>query len=328
MRVAVIGCGGHSRQHGGALRGLAELGYDVDLAAVCDLDADRAEAYRADYSFAAAYTDMHRMVAAVQPEALVLETPMALNVPLALKMLCYRIPLLVEKPPGQSEQETRELAREAEAAGVRVMVSFDRRFDHAATVAKSWLETASLSPLFAEARMLRKGRSEKAFVQNTGIHLIDLIHFLVGYTTEVHAHAVSGDRNGTAAVGRLNSQRGCVTSFAILPDVGTEAESVVIHGNGFSLFLDRMRGSLEVFRAGERVANVDPPSEGPSAQTHENEMRTFFDCLRDNVPFPSTLEDGMAAVRVTGLIAGQIAADAGAGAVSVGSCGGQDYQNP
>ncbi len=300
MKVAVVGCGGHSRRHGEALRRIADSGFPVELAAVCDLDRAKASQYREDYGFSTHFVDMHEMVASVAPDALVLETPVGLNAAVALDMLEYRIPLLVEKPPGRDAAEAQSLADAAAASEVPIMVSFDRRFNPAVMAAREWIRTHRSFPPYLEARMLRFNRREERFLQETGIHLIDLVHYLVGKTREVSRQGVEFNRTGGKPfVGHLRSEEGCSSQIAILPAVGVEEESIVMHGDDYSIFIDRHRGSLKVYRKGDPVVNRGAPPEGATIATHVNEMRSFLDCIASHEPFPVTMEEGLAAIRVT-----------------------------
>ena len=207
---------------------------------------------------------MHKMVASVAPDALVLETPVGLNAAVALDMLKYGIPLLVEKLPGRDAAEAQSLADAAAANEVPIMVSFDRRFNPAVMAAREWIYTRGSCPPYLEARMLRFNRT-----------------------------------GGKPFVGHLRSEEGCSSQIAILPAVGVEEESIVMHGDDYSIFIDRHRGSLKVYRKGDPVVNRGAPPEGATIATHVNEMRSFLDCIASHEPFPVTMEEGLAAIRVT-----------------------------
>src|SRR5690606_23043668 len=81
IRLGVLGAGGHSRAtHGPALRHLKRRDPGrVELAAVCDLDRDKASAYAAEFGFARAYADVEAMLAAERLDGLVAVTPLKLT---------------------------------------------------------------------------------------------------------------------------------------------------------------------------------------------------------------------------------------------------------
>src|ERR1051325_9851471 len=95
IRIAVIGCGSHSR---GALQpALARLPH-FDYVAACDLE----EAVAADcarrYGAGAVYTDYRRMLDEVEPEAVLVVGPPQLHLEAGLEAAARGIHLFVEKP--------------------------------------------------------------------------------------------------------------------------------------------------------------------------------------------------------------------------------------
>ncbi len=76
LRLAVIGCGGMSSTgHGPSHARLARELPELSLVACCDLNAAKASQYAAKFGFARSYTDLEAMIAAEQPEAISVITP-------------------------------------------------------------------------------------------------------------------------------------------------------------------------------------------------------------------------------------------------------------
>ena len=65
-RVAIIGTGNISNAH---MEGYNSMPDTVELAACCDIDRDKAEAYAKRYGFPKVYTDYNEMLAEVKPDA-------------------------------------------------------------------------------------------------------------------------------------------------------------------------------------------------------------------------------------------------------------------
>lgn len=63
-RVAIIGTGNISNAH---MEGYNSMPDTVELAACCDIDRDKAEAYAKRYGFPKVYTDYNEMLAEVKP---------------------------------------------------------------------------------------------------------------------------------------------------------------------------------------------------------------------------------------------------------------------
>jgi len=70
------------------------------------------------------------------------------------------------------------------------MVSLNRRFDPAVQIARKWIAEQSSPPISFDAAMRRRDRTEPDFIWSTGVHLTDLVCWLVGPLAEI------GNRSG------------------------------------------------------------------------------------------------------------------------------------
>ena len=125
VRIAVVGAGGHSRSnHGASLaRFMGLRAGEAELVAVCDLDRSRAESFARDFDLsgsARVHTDMHEMMQAERPDGCITVMKIDGIVPVALDLLQYRVPLMVEKPPGRAPGDCARLRDAAAGAGVEV----------------------------------------------------------------------------------------------------------------------------------------------------------------------------------------------------------------
>lgn len=102
----------------------------MELAGCCDLDAERAERFRARFGFARSYTDVRAMIAAEQPAAAAVAVLPDAMCGVAEPILEQGVPLLIEKPPGLTAEEVDRLVAAAERKGrapVPHQVGFNRR---------------------------------------------------------------------------------------------------------------------------------------------------------------------------------------------------------
>ncbi|MGE5124957.1 MAG: Gfo/Idh/MocA family oxidoreductase, partial [Betaproteobacteria bacterium] len=100
MKLCQIGCGEHARvAHGPAQARLARERASLVLAACCDTDAARAEAFRLAFGYAHAFSDAAAMLDAEQPDAVVVVVPVERTVSIGSLVLERGVPLLLEKPP-------------------------------------------------------------------------------------------------------------------------------------------------------------------------------------------------------------------------------------
>jgi len=148
------------------------------------------------------------------------------------------------------------------------VVSFNRRFIPAVAKAREWLAGpgGGRAPLLVVGRMLRPARREKDFVTGTGIHLIDVVLSFTGAPRRVAtvraptAHPGRFLYNATLDVGSGRS-----AAIVISPDVGTEEETVEIHGPEYCIAIDTMRCAVRIADRGREVLAWQPPADSPYA---------------------------------------------------------------
>ena len=183
MKLCAIGCGEHAASsHGPALARYAAAHPGLELAACCDVDAERAERHRARFGFARAYTDAMAMIAAERPDAAVLVVPADVTCAIGVQILERGVPLLIEKPPGRTLDEVDRLAAAADrarAVPIPHQVAFNRRFVPLMREARRML-----AALGAEApiqhvhyEMTRVDRRDPDF-SATAIHGFDAVRYL------------------------------------------------------------------------------------------------------------------------------------------------------
>jgi predicted dehydrogenase len=298
-RIALLGAGRHSRSnHAAALARLArEEPGEVELAAVCDLDPKRAESVAAGYGFARAYTDMHEMMAKESPDGCIAVMPVERIVPVALELLRYRVPLVVEKPPGRTPQECAQLRDAAAAAGVPVQVSVNRRFQPLLARGLAWAREQG--PLhYVAASMLRAERREAEFVTGTAVHVIDALRHIAGEVVSYQFRHGRGREHGQAwFLADLEFAGGLAGVLCVHPDCGMVAERYELRGEGFSV--EVQLGPLCPYelrcRRGNRDVIADSlPAEAPAeiASGAYEEMRAFVRGIREGLP-PAALHPSL-----------------------------------
>ncbi len=124
MRVLLCGAGQIGSIHAVSLARSSRI---TDLV-ISDLDLERAAALAARVDARVlAVDDAFRL----ELDAIVIGAPTPVHAPLVRRALAHGIPCFCEKPLSGDLDETVELVREAEQAGVAVQVGFMRRFDPA-----------------------------------------------------------------------------------------------------------------------------------------------------------------------------------------------------
>lgn len=304
-RIAVLGAGGHSRrEHGPALKTLKEEpGESVELSAVCDLEESKAAAYAREFSFARSYTDLEAMLEIEKPEGLIAITPIVLTEPLVRTLLPRRIPLLIEKPPGEDSEATRRLLKIARGTGTRHMISFNRRFCPAIEKARQWLDqhAAERPPHLILGRMLRPKRREANFAVGTGIHLIDCVLSFLGKPERVVTQRRPGPVEGAFSfTASAEFPAGAGALFVISPETGVHEETYEIHGQGYCIQVDAFRCLIRVFEGNSEAFTWQAPQDSGvellSGTT--GETRAFIRHLQNETEMSPTLEDGLVSMLV------------------------------
>lgn len=129
LRAAIIGTGAIAHAHAQAI---ADLGDRIELVAVVDVDAARAEEFATRFGAGAVYTSAEELFAAEPLDLVHVCTPPLTHVPLAIQALRAGVPALIEKPTALSLAEMDRLAAVWRETGVPALTVFQHRFGPAA----------------------------------------------------------------------------------------------------------------------------------------------------------------------------------------------------
>jgi myo-inositol 2-dehydrogenase / D-chiro-inositol 1-dehydrogenase len=260
IRVAVIGCGNHSR---GALQpNLARLPH-FDYVAACDLDEGAAADCARRFGARAVFTDYERMLDEVKPEAAVVCGPPALHLEAGRAALDRGINLFVEKPPAPSAEDAEDLARRAADRGVIGRVGLFWR--HSEAMARAY--ELARDPAFGRALLfdgeyLSPGPREAAwswqsaaytFLADQAIHSVDGMRFLMGEVTEVRARVSEGPRGAFGYAVTVGFESGATGALSVTSFTNAFTYRFAVHGDG---------GQSVVVEDAERVRLIGRPALG------------------------------------------------------------------
>ena len=138
VRAGFIGCGSHSFRNVYPTLQFTPF----DLAAVCDVKRDKAEAFAAQFGAADAYDHYEEMIARDDIDAVFIvtgydERGRPTYPPIAVRCLQAGKHVWMEKPPAATCEEIDQMSAAAEAAGRHVVVGFKKMFNPANTKAKA-----------------------------------------------------------------------------------------------------------------------------------------------------------------------------------------------
>ncbi len=194
VRIGVVGCGFYAANH---LHAWSDLRPDgAELAAVCDLDAAKAEA--AGNTFGVPWhTDLEAMIRAHPIDLLDIVTQMDSHRQLAQTAAENGIAAIVQKPFAPTMDDCREIVACARGNGTWLAVHENFRFTVGMRRVKQILESGSIGePNWARINFrtgydIYRGqpylaRAERFAILDVGTHLLDLARFFLGEVERVY----------------------------------------------------------------------------------------------------------------------------------------------
>lgn len=224
LKIAVVGAGDMGRRQ---IRAVAAEPR-CELAAVVDPSPDVGALSVAFGS--PVFSDFESMCARVHPDGVIIATPNALHVALALQCVDRRVPVLVEKPIADTVDDALELADRSEATAVPVLVGHHRRHNPIIHRARELLEDGLLGDVTSLSATWLVRKPDAYYTANWRtrpgggpilinlIHDIDSIRYLVGEITAVQAVVANARRafavEDSAAV-LLKFENGAIGTIAL-----------------------------------------------------------------------------------------------------------------
>ncbi len=333
IKVGIIGVGSISHSH--------IVGYlanpNVELYAFCDINEEQLKAMGEKYGVERLFTKAEDMLALPEIDAVSVCTWNAAHAPCTIAALNAGKHVLCEKPMAMSTEEGLAMQEAAEKNGKLLMIGFVRRYGNDANILKDFIDNGHFGDLYyTKATYLRRNGNpggwfgDKRYsgggpLIDLGVHVIDLVRYLLGNPKPVSVYAATFqkllDRPG------VKDKAGYTPSHSI-PDLTCDVEdlatAIIRFENGavlnveasFSLNVKHDSGSIELFgtKAG---AKIDPELEMftnvndymanvnlcmPTALSFDglftNEIAHFVDCVREGKTCVSPASDGVEMMRI------------------------------
>ena len=295
LKLVLLGAGSHCQ--GNHLPSLAryvtEHPGEVALAGLCDLRREHAETMARKYGFARVYTDLEKMLEKERPDGCVAITPIPITAEIAARVIRAGVPLVMEKPPGETPEQAREIVELVAETGARVMVSMNRRFDPGLRAALDWKGDRPVE--YLRGTIVRHNRREEIFVEGTAIHPLDAMREIAGDVADhsVQEREVDGVRWFTV---HLTFRSGAIGVLEVLPTAGSVAESYEMFGSDYRAFVQAGgidAGVVRCWQDGQLVVEEEPTRDQPDFVQNGayDETVEFISALKENrPPHPSPAE--------------------------------------
>jgi predicted dehydrogenase len=316
--ICSVGCGRLATEmHGPSLALYRSRHPGTVLAACCDLDPEKAARFRESFGYDSCSTDLGAMLDAVRPDAVNLVVRPSATAGVAIRVLERSLPVIMEKPPGRSPEETRSIIAAASRAGIPTRVAFNRRY---------MLLSARLAGVLADAPgagidhihcdFYRVGRTDADF-STTAIHAIDMVRWLAGCDYRTVRINRGRARPGPLVDDlfldcTLDSEATARITFC--PASGVSVERVVVNARDFSAVAE-LPGwepedppeSLTCYRNGRVSVHLARQDFGEPAGPFErlgfcSENAGFFDDLRAGRRPVGGVEDSLQSVQIAAAV--------------------------
>lgn len=300
----------------------------VEIVALANRHRAKAEAAAARHGIPRVY-DWDRweeMLEVERPDFLDIITPPETHLEIVRRAAARGLAMICQKPLAPTWEECRAVVETARAAGVRLMVHENFRWQPWYREMRRQMDAGTLGTLFSIAVRLRLGDGWPAdaylarqpffrdyprlFVYETGVHFLDTFRFLGGEITSVHARlqrrnpAIRGEdaaqilcgfASGATALLDASRYNECAAS-----DPRYTFGQVRLDGSRGHLELD-LEGGLIFQPLGEPARPLDyrPSREGFGGDCVFALQQHFAEGLRSGAPFESTGEDYL---RTTALV--------------------------
>lgn len=331
IKIGVIGVGGISECHINAYL----KNPNVELYAFCDINEKRLKEMSEKYSITRTFTDMNDMLKLKEIDAVSVCTWNSAHAVCTIAALNAGKHVLCEKPMAMSAQEGEDMKAAAIKNNKLLMIGFVRRYGDDCAVLKDFVNTDYFGDIYyAKANYLRrngnpggwfgdKSRSGGGPLIDLGVHVIDLVRYVLGNPKPISAYGVTfhklGNRN------ELKDKKDYL-SISATPndkcDVEDLVSALIRFDNGavldveasFSLNIKAPVGKIELFGdkggakiesdlemytiVNERMANVTLDQKVTMGDFFQHEINHYVDCVINNTACVSPADDGITIMKI------------------------------
>ena len=268
FRIGIVGTGLIA---GGHAKAIAAMSGECTLAAVADIDGEKAKAFGERFS-APYYTDYKKMADEVELDAVILNLPHFLHCEASVYFLERGINVLVEKPMANTVAECDKMIEAAKKSSAKLAVGHVQRYYESVQKLKEIVETERFGKLcmIREVRntnytnerrpkwFLSKKLAGGGITMNFGAHSLDRLFYATGLSVEkVHSvisNPVSGDDVDTVAQIFLELSGGvCQTITLCGAHVPNEYETAYYFTDGVVKIVNG--SELVIYEDGEWVSH-------------------------------------------------------------------------
>jgi len=198
IRIAIVGCGRIAKNHFGSLEKHAD---DLELAAVCDNNAETLKAHQEQYKVKG-YLRMEQMLEQEELDIVALCTPSGVHPDQAVLAVKYGVNVMTEKPMATRWQDGVRMVRACDEAGVRLFVVKQNRRNTTLQLLKRAVEEKRFGKInmvhlnvfwtrpqayYDQAKWRGTWEFDGGAFMNQASHYVDLLDWLIGPIDKVQS---------------------------------------------------------------------------------------------------------------------------------------------
>ena len=305
LRVAVIGCGMIARE--AHLPSLCSFN-DVEVVAVCDKSRKVAHETTKKFGIQKFYQDYERMLKATQPDCVYVLTPPQQMFDAVVVSIEMGADVFLEKPPGITVEQTRNMARLAREKDRVTMVGFNRRFIPLLAETKRRIEETgriTQCTVIYHKNLLNQPpyfSGAVDFMTSDVIHAVDALRWICGeaecVASSIETH---GKQYATGFSALIEFQDGVVGHLCANLTAGDRIHVFYIHAAGISGFVDISvlgNGNKALLFTGKGTEEVIVNALEGKTEWHEiygfdQENRHFLESVRGRTQPVTSLGDSV-----------------------------------
>ncbi len=322
LKGVIIGAGYFSQFHVDAWKRMQ----NVEITAVCDHHAERANQLAQQFSISRSYTDTDEMLEKERPDFVDIITPPTSRMALLQVVMKYNVHIICQKPLANTIEEVHALKALIDSSKIRFMVHENWRFQPWYRKIKTLINQGIVGDrLFHLSFKMRMGDAwganafldrqpyfrtmPRLLIHETGVHFVDTFRFLAGEIEGVYAQLkthnpiLEGEDAGLVILHFASGATGILDANRYNePDYNNPRYTfgeMVVEGNAGSLWL-KADGSITSKSLGEKFVQHDfnPPTIGFCGDSVLACQQHFINSLMLQLPFETSLDEYMKTLEV------------------------------
>ncbi len=303
IRLALVGAGGMA--NGVHYPSLAVFD-DVEMVGLCDLVPEKLQATAEKFKIEKTYTDYKKMIEETAPDGVYVLMPPHHLFDICIHVLNSKLALFLEKPPGVTAEQTRQMANCAEKNGVVSLVGFNRRYSPLMRQCKNMVLDHG-GPVIQAMSSFYKWHTAGPYYNGAidilscdAVHAVDALRFIGGDVKKVVGEVSNqGMSFGTRFNALVEFESGGAGVLMTNWRVGGRIHQFEMHGEGISAYVNPdFHADIYVDGATKAKRITTQKAAGGSKEPRvyygfEGENRAFVDAVKTGQQPETCLADAV-----------------------------------